>query len=73
MRESKTKLESIKYEDIARCFETLFDYVEGKNQFFKREEYIEFAKMINKTIQLEKAHELRNNKEGDAGEEHEVL
>ncbi len=44
----------IAYEDIDRCFDTLFTYMEKREHWFKREQYITYATVIAETIELEK-------------------
>lgn len=44
----------IAYEDIDECFDTLFAYIEKRETWFKREQYIAYATMIAETIEMKK-------------------
>jgi len=45
---------SIHYNDIDRCCDTLFKYIEKHENWFDRKNYIGYMQMIAETIELEK-------------------
>jgi len=56
------KIKHIAIEDIDKCFDSIFKYVEDHVTGFEREEYIKYAIMIAETIQLEKDKQKEKSK-----------
>ena len=52
---------SIDYKDLDRCFDTLLTYIEKKEPWFDRKQYIFYATMIAETIEIEKKLNIISN------------